>query len=127
MALRKHIKYQWRLFFPLVALIWLVVIVLGVWMNKTERALRIENIRAQIALVNARIIKAYSDDTDPMPFIKFIGRYYQESPLFDDIRLSLYHNNRCIYFIGEPISPSETRDIKAGNVVADGKIGRVHV
>lgn len=120
MALRKHIKYQWRLFFPLVALIWLVVIVLGVWMNKTERALRIENIRAQIALVNARIIKAYSDDTDPMPFIKFIGRYYQESPLFDDIRLSLYHNNRCIYFIGEPISPSETRDIKAGNVVADG-------
>lgn len=118
MALKNHIKYQWRLFVPLVVLIWLVVIVIGVWVNYSARKLRVDSIRQQVDLVNSRIIQAYEEDMDPIPFIKFVDDYYKKNPLFDNIRLSVYHDNRCIYFTGEPISPPSTRDMKASGLVS---------
>ncbi len=118
MALKKHIKYQWRLFVPFVALVWFVVLALGTWMNLTERKLRVDSLRSQIDLVNSRIIQAYEEDIDPLPYIRFVGRYYKDNPLFDEIRLTVYHNNRCIYFVGEPISPPAARHLKESEITS---------
>lgn len=118
MGLKKHIKYQWRLLLPLLLLVWLIVIVLGVWMFHTEKKLRVEKIRTQITLVNSRIVAAYDSNIDPSDFLEFISEYYRENPLYDDIRMSIYHSGSIIYQIGEPIQVPDTRDIKTGSVTS---------
>lgn len=114
MGLKKHISYQWRFLLPMVALIWLVVVVLGVYMYHNERQLKIDNIRAQVSLVNARILYAYDHDNDPQAFLEFVEAFYVQDPLFDKIRVSVYHAGRLIYNVGEPISPDISLDHSSG-------------
>ncbi len=116
MGLKKHIKYQWRLLLPLLLLVWLIVIVLGVWMFHTEKKLKVEKLRTQITLVNSRIVAAYDSNTDPSDFLDFIKDYYRQNPVYDDIRMSVYHTGTLIYQIGEPIQVPETRDFKTGGI-----------
>lgn len=122
MGLKKHIKYQWRLMLPLVTLVWLIIIVLGIWMFHTEKKLRVENISSQISLINSRIIAAYDSNTDPSDFLDFIKDYYRQNPVYDDIRMSVYHTGTLIYQIGEPIQVPDTRDLKTGGVASMGDI-----
>ena len=105
MGLKKHISYQWRFLLPLVALIWVVVIFLGVWMYNSERNLKIENLRSQVSLINSRIIYAYDFDNDPRSFLDFIDYHYLKDPLYDKIRLSIYYKGKLIYHVGQTITP----------------------
>ena len=98
----------------MVALIWLVVIVLGVYMYHNERQLKTDNIRAQVSLVNARILYAYDHDSDPQTFLEFIEAFYVKDPLFDKIRVSVYHAGSLIYNVGEPISPDINLGMNSG-------------
>ncbi len=118
MALKKHISYQWRVLFPLVIIIWLVIIVLGAWMYRTERALKIEKIQAQVQLVNAHVIYAYEHDHDPRNFLDFIDDHYVKDPLYDKIRLSIYYSGKLVYHVGEVIKPDADLTTKAGTVRA---------
>lgn len=117
MGLKKHIKYQWRLMLPIVALVWLIVIVLGVWMFHNERQLRVDMIRTQMSLINSRIIAAYEADDDPTGFLNYINDYYLQNPLYDAIRLSIYHQGKLIHHIGSPISVPGTRSLPREGVV----------
>ena len=108
MASKKHFSYQWRFLFPMVALVWLIVIVLGIWMYRTEHDLKVDNIRSQVSLVNSRIIYAYDHDHDPQAFLDFVDYFYITDPLYDKIRLSIYHSGNLIYSLGEPIKPDIT-------------------
>jgi len=118
----KRTKYQWRLFVPWVVLIWLVVIVLGLWMNHAEHRLRVDAIRSLVEFINARIMQAYEENLNPLPFIKFVERYYRNDSLFDEIRLSVYKDDQCIYFIGSPVSQPSTRNMKEDGVLTDDDI-----
>jgi len=116
MGLKKHIKYQWRILLPFLLLVWLIVIVLGVWMFHTEKKLRVEKLRAQITLVNSRIVAAYDSNTDPTNFLDFISEYYIQDPVYDEIRMSIYHAGNIIYQIGEPIKVPDTHELQTGSV-----------
>ncbi len=118
MVLKRRISYQWRFLFPLILLIWLIVIVLGVWMYKSERDLKINNIRSQVSLINSRIIYAYDQDVDPRGFLDFVDYHYLKDPLYDKIRLSIYFKGKLIYHIGQTISPYIDAS-KQSSVVSD--------
>lgn len=114
MALKRQIKYQWRLFLPLVAIIWVVIIVMGTWMYRTERNLKIENLRNQVALISARIIHAYENNIDPEYFFNFVEYYYIADKRFDDIRITTYYNGRLDRHIGEPIMRTDANRFQEG-------------
>ena len=108
MGLKRQIKYHWRLFLPLLALIWLIVIVLGVWMYNTERSLRVNNIRTQVDFVAARILDTYEKNVDPTAFLNFVEEFYIKDDLFDDIRVSVYRGDSLVCNIGEVIELPDT-------------------
>lgn len=117
MVLKKQIKYHWRLFFPLVALVWIIVIVLGVWMYRTERALRVENIRTQVEFLSARILDTYDKNVDPSAFLGFLDEFYSENNLFDNIRVSVYQGDSLLCSIGESISLPDTVNYKGNEAL----------
>lgn len=120
MALRKHFSYQWKLFIPLVAALWLVILLMALWQQYYLRQSILEQIRSQLALINARMISAYEDDFDPENFLKFVGRYYIENPLYDQVRISVYYQGDLIYNVGKVIMLSDNdRRSKAGLTVLD--------
>ncbi len=116
MALKRHISLQWRIFLPLLAIIWLMVIVVGVWQWRHGYNSRVERIRSQVDLVNARIISAYNDNVDPGNFLDFIGRYYVENPLYDRIRISAYYDGNLIYKTGEQVVLSDEERVRRKGV-----------
>lgn len=105
MALKRRISYQWRLLLPIVSLVWLVVIVLGVYMLQHERTLKVEAIRTQVSLINKRIIHAYDIDINIQDFLNFLKTTYRKADTFGDIRISVYHNGILAHSLGDPITP----------------------
>lgn len=89
----------------MVALVWLVVIVLGVYMRHQERELKIDAIRSQVSIINQRIVYAYEKDTGIEDFLRFLAATYRRAETFDDIRISVYYNGMLAHSLGEPISP----------------------
>ena len=128
MGLKRQIKYHWRVFLPFVSLIWLIVIVLGVWMYFTQRDLRVNNIRSQVDFMSARILDAYEKNIDPSAFFGFVDEYYSTNRLFDDIRVSVYHNDTLLSSIGAPISVPDFKGYKGDSeaVIRDTDYNRHH-
>lgn len=121
MGLKKQIKYQWRLFLPLVILIWVIVIILGLWMYRTERHLRVENIRSQVDFMAARILNTYERDVDPTAFLGFVEEFYSKDKLFDEIRVSVYQGDSLLCTIGEAIVLPETQHYRETEAVVHGQ------
>lgn len=112
MALKKQIKYQWKVFLPLLALLWLTIICLGLWLYNIQRKLRIDNIRTQVDFVAARIIDTYDKKTDPNAFLAFVEDFYIDNKLFDKIRVSVYKNDSLLCCIGDTIRLPQAADNK---------------
>lgn len=116
MALKKQIKYEWRTFLPLVSIVWLMLIVMGVWAYKTQHQLKEDNIRSQVDLVVARITTAYDNDTPPKAYYDFVEKYFRDHPLFDEIRISTYYKGKLDNHIGRVINPPDTRTYTQGQI-----------
>lgn len=101
------IRYQWRLFAFITTIMYTTIIVAAIWIYNSERRLRIESVRNQIELVNSRIINACENNFDAAQFLQFVGHYYKAHPLFEHIRITLFHNGEPIESVGEPISSTE--------------------
>lgn len=115
MGLRRKINYQWQLFIPLVATLWLVIGALAIWLIMSEREVRKNQIDEQLKLVCERIAKANEQDIDPGPFMDFAIQYFRDSPLYDRIRISVYKDGNLIKVAGDPISLSDSeRALGAG-------------
>nr|WP_303429335.1 hypothetical protein [uncultured Muribaculum sp.] len=89
MALRKPISYQWRLFIPLVAMLWFIIIALALFQYEREKTYRTQRVNDELRLINSRIIASYDQDIDLAPFMNFIAKYYENSVL-NGIRVSIY-------------------------------------
>lgn len=114
MGLRRHISYQWQLFIPLIATIWLIIFGMAYWQIYNEREYRKATLESQLKLINERIISYYENEKDPLEFFRFIGKYYIDNPVYDKIRISVFEDDNLIYYVGEVISLSdeERRNIK---------------
>lgn len=101
MALKKRLSYRWRLFLPIVGMMWLLLAVLVFYHYKSENDFRAQNVRSQLMLINDRIIAAYEEDFDIQPFLAFIERYFDNSVL-DEVVVAVYDkpHARTIHAIG---------------------------
>ena len=121
--LRKHkLNYGWRLFLPLVGLLWLVIIAVAIYQYKNESKLREEIVNDEIRLLNSRIIAAYEQELDLMPVIQFAAKYYENSAL-NGIRISVYDNHgNLLYCTGTPI-PSSVNGKTPPELIAANETG----
>lgn len=103
---RRFLSYQWRLFFPIVGMMWLLIIVLVIYQYRREVTYRTESIHKELSLINNRIIDAYEQDISLIPFMNFLSRYYENSTL-EDMSVTVFdrHGN-LIYSIGTPMVKS---------------------
>lgn len=129
MVLRKSISYQWRLFLPLVALLWFTIAAMVFIQYNREKGYRSNAVKQQLEFVNKRVVFAYEHDADLVPFMKFINEYFEQS-VYNDIRVSVYNaaSGDLIYSMGEPIKLRKTDADKRPNfyyseqLSADGNV-----
>lgn len=119
MGLKRHISYQWQLFIPLIATLWLLIFGMALWQRSNERDFRSAMFREQLSLINSRIISYYESEVNPQEFFKFIGKYYIDNPLYDRIRISVYEDDHLIYNVGNVINLSESDITKGEGLTSD--------
>ncbi len=103
MASSRRLSYRWRLFIPVVGMMWIVLAVLVIYHYKREVAYRTETVKSQLALINNRILDAYEHGTDMRPFLDFIDQYFANSD-YDEVLVSVYdYNGNLIDSIGKPL------------------------
>lgn len=114
MVLKRRISYQWQLFIPLVATLWLLIFGMAFWQSYNERQYRIANLESQLKLINSRIISYYENEKAPLEYFRFISKYYIDNPLYDKIRISVFEDDNLIYSVGDVITltEEERRNVK---------------
>lgn len=116
MASKKRISYQWRLFFPLAALLWFTIAAMVAIQYNREKNYRGDIIKQQLEFINNRIVFAHERGGRITPFMEFIQEYFELSG-YAEIRVSIYNttSNQLIYAIGEPIKLNKTGTDKRPN------------
>ena len=103
MASKKQFNYQWRLFIPVVGMMWLTIGVLMIYQYRQQINYRISTIESNIDFINSRIINAYENEIDLIPFINFLSSYFDNS-LYDAMSISVFaRTGKLIYSIGTPV------------------------
>lgn len=104
MALKKLYSYQWRLFYPLVIILWLFIAVMFFFQYRREVNENHKRISDELSFVMSRVLNAYERDERLDDFMDFIQLYYDSSPLFPLIRVSVYDNDKILrYSTRDPI------------------------
>lgn len=100
---RHRIGYAWRLFLPLVAALWLIILAVAVYQHRTEAGLRKKVVDNELHQLTSRIVAAYDSGEDLATAIDFAARYYEHSA-FSGIRISVYDSRgRLLHCVGTPI------------------------
>lgn len=122
MDLRRKISYQWQLFIPLIATLWVVIVGMGMLQIYNETRYKREKLRENLDLVNHRLIAAYEDGQDPEAFLRFAGKYYRENETYDKIRISFYVDGVLKKAYGRPISltPEQLRSDETDMPLEEG-------
>lgn len=122
MASRIKLAYQWRLFFPLIALLWILIGCMLWWQYHREEDMRKEEVRQMMDYINARILFERDIDRDVYDLFTFLGQYYRDHPIFSKMRISVYDatNGQRIYGRGEALPFDEAdRNIPNTEIVGD--------
>ncbi|MBQ2838316.1 MAG: HAMP domain-containing histidine kinase [Muribaculaceae bacterium] len=116
MGLKKPTSYQWRLFFPLVALLWFTIAAMVTFQHKREKTYRSETIKQQLEFINSRVVFAYEHNADITPFNRFINDYFSHS-VYKDVRVSVYNTktDNLLFSFGDPIKHKKTEADKRPN------------
>lgn len=120
---KRFLSYKWRLFFPIVGMMWLLILVLVIYQYRREINYRTEAINKELSLINNRIIDAYEQDISLIPFMNFLSRYYEDSTL-EDMSVTVFdRNGNLIYNIGTPYvkSTSEAHKLRNHETIDDRK------
>lgn len=130
MDLRKRYRsYRWRLFLPILALVWLTAISLMIYSYHHESELRQESINKQLSLFNSRVLYAHANHLDIQDFLNSL-KYFFEDSRFDNVQISVYTKEDYqrgmspTYSIGAPIDREFIR--AQSSVDADSIAGTSH-
>ena len=95
MAIKRKISYQWRLFIPVVATLWITLLSLAAWQYYRERDYRRQFITSQVEMVTKRTLStlALHNTSELKIFLSFIDKYYVDNDVFDAIRISIFDKN----------------------------------
>lgn len=104
MASKRRFSYWWRIFLPMLFILWTLIGIQAIMRYSNEKEYRTERIAEELELINSRIIDAYENDYDLDPFLKFIENYYKETNL-RGVRISIYDSNDSLLFHnGDPVT-----------------------
>lgn len=123
MASRKRISlsYRWRLFIPMVLLVWAIIAMLVIWQYRSQKEFRSQMIRTELAMIDSRILYVYERDLDIQEFVEFLGQYFENS-IFDEVYVTVYGTrNAVVAHLGEPI-PYDPKLFEQGEE-GDGESG----
>lgn len=108
MASKRRFSFRWRLFLPMVIMTWIIIAVMMVFQYKREKWVRTDSMDRQLRLISNRIVDAYENDVELEPFMVFLERYFENSPL-EDVLVSLYNERGdLLYAIGDPLDNTTT-------------------
>lgn len=118
---RKYrLSYQWRLFLPLVAVFWGVLIGIAVWQTYRSQRFQDSYVEQQLQIINQRVARAWKngDEQTLNIFKSFMNEFYDTDPLFDDIRMTIYDSKwEPVDTLGAVIKiPLEERDDITGTM-----------
>lgn len=124
--IRRKISYQWRLFIPLVATLWITLLSLAAWQYSREREYRRTYVSSQLDLVTKHAVKAIdSGNRDEISkFLKFVDQYYIDNDLFESIRVTIYDSDWNVTdSIGEAIemTPDEKQRVSTELIERTGR------
>lgn len=88
----KHIlRLHWKLFFPLVGLLWLIIGITIIYFVTHEKQRQKENLENRLLNVNNTVIEAYGHGADLQKTVDFIKLFTDQTTL-DPLRISVYDN-----------------------------------
>lgn len=81
-----------------------MIVILYFQFDREDRYLT-ENANNQVALINNRIVNAYENNVDLVPFIKFVKDYFETIP-YEQVNISIYDNeDSLLHSVGNIIPP----------------------
>lgn len=130
MASKRRISTQWRIFLPLVLMLWVVIVSAYVWGYNRERDYRTGLIRQELTKTAGRIIASYeTEGVELVPTINFLRQYYANDEMYDATRVSVYncHTGDLIGAVGEPLPFNERDRVtdpgnSPGTVIREGAV-----
>ena len=85
-------RLHWKLFFPLVGLLWVVIGITIIYFVTHERQRLSYNLGNRLVNVNSTIIDAYEESDDLQKTVDFIKLFTNQTTL-DPLHLTVYDNN----------------------------------
>lgn len=90
---RKHIlRLHWRLFFPLIALLWLIIGITIIYFVTHEKQRQRENLENRLLNVNNTVIDAYERGVDMQKTVDFI-RLFTDNTTLAPLRITVYDSD----------------------------------
>lgn len=91
MVLRKRINlsYRWRLFIPMLLMVWTIIGVLVGWQYKRLSDYREANIIDQLSRVSERVLYVNEKNVDIQDYLDFLSQYFAYS-MYSEMRVTVY-------------------------------------
>lgn len=126
MVSKRRFSYRWRLFVPIVAMMWLIIAVVMVFQYKREVSYRTTTIHKQLALINSRILDAYEHGVDLDPFMRFLEHYFDNS-MFDEVVVNVYDKTGALlYSIDSTNGESPQEDMSRASTMREFRDAEEH-
>lgn len=118
MLKKRIIRLHWKIFFPLVGLLWLIIGITIVYFVSHERKLLKSDLESRLVNVNNTVIEAYENGADLQRMVNFIKLYTGRTTLAP-LRITVYDDD------GKIVADNEETTIylhdKDGNVIPELK------
>lgn len=105
---KRYSSYHWRLFVPIVVMMWSIIVLLMWFQHHREMEYRETSIKKQLAFFNSRILYAHANNVDLKEFMESLKHFFSDSR-FEDVRVSVYMKDDFEkgapprYYMGKPI------------------------
>lgn len=92
---KRVLSLHWKLFIPLIALMWLIIgITISYFINHEKHRQR-ENLENRLKNVNATVLEAYNNGVDLQETVGFI-RLFTDNTTLDPLRITVYNHNGLV-------------------------------
>jgi len=92
MITKRVLRLHWKLFFPLIGLLWLIIGITITYFVTHEKQRLKENLENRLLNVNSTVIEAYENEADLQKTVDFIKLFTGRTTL-DPLRITVYDKN----------------------------------
>lgn len=119
MVSKKSFSLFWRIFLPLILIIWIIIGIMLGYAVTNEKRLGKESLMSRIQNINATIIDSYERGSDLQQTVDLINTYYNNTAFYD-LRISIFDTKgHIIAHQGQPIETDVTGQTY---VIPDGSL-----